>query len=67
MEELREAFAFENDPAQRFARAEAVQQQAFALVPYVNFGEWFNPVAFRSDLEGILESPIPLFWNIAKR
>ena len=67
MEELREAFAFENDPGQRFARAEAVQQQAFALVPYVNFGEWFNPVAFRSNLEGILESPIPLFWNIAKR
>jgi len=53
--------------ARLIARAEAVQQQAFALVPYVNFGEWFNPVAFRSDLEGILESPIPLFWKIAKR
>ena len=36
-------------------------------MPYVNYGQWFQPAAFRDSLEGVVISPVPFFWNISKK
>ena len=44
-----------------------LQELAFVEVPYVNFGQWILPTAFRENLDGVIVSPVPFFWNISKR
>jgi peptide/nickel transport system substrate-binding protein len=67
IEEYRDAYARESDPAKKKAIIEALQLRAFEVVPYVNYGQWFQPVAWRSSLSGVLISPVPFFWNIDKK
>ncbi len=64
MEELRDSFARETDAAKKKELAEAIQLEAFANTPYVNYGQWFQPVAWRKGVTGVLVSPVPFFWNI---
>jgi len=67
IEALRDAFAREPDPAKQLQIAEAVQRRAFEIVTYANFGKWFNPVAYRDNLTGMIPSPVQFFWNIDKQ
>ncbi len=66
-EELRDAYAREADPAKQKAIIDELQARLFEVVPYVNYGQWFQPVAWRKELSGVLVSPVPFFWNIDKR
>ena len=64
-EKLRDDYAREADPAEKKAIVEKLQTRLFDhLVPYVNYGQWFQPVVWRSNLSGVLVSPVPFFWNI---
>ena len=36
------------------------------MVPYVNYGQWFSPVAWCENVSGMLMSPIPFYWNVMK-
>ena len=67
LEELRDAFSFETDPTKQAEIGAALQARAYEVVPYVNFGQWYQPVAFRDSLDGVLNSPVPFFWNISKK
>ena len=67
IEELRDSYGLETDPVKQKRIAEALQTRAYEVVPYVNYGQWFQPVAFRDSLEGVLISPVPFFWNISKK
>jgi peptide/nickel transport system substrate-binding protein len=67
IERLRDAFARTADPGEQTRLAEAVQARAFEVVTHATFGQWFNPVAYRADLEGLIKSPVQLFWNVEKR
>jgi peptide/nickel transport system substrate-binding protein len=67
IESLRDAYAREADPGKKKAIIETLQKRAFEVVPYVNYGQWFQPVAWRSSLSGVLISPVPFFWNIDKK
>ena len=64
LEKLRDDFSREADPAKQKAIGDALQARAYEVVPYVNYGQWFQPTAFRSSLKGVLISPVPFFWNI---
>ncbi len=65
-EELRDAFAREPDAAKKKEIIDKLQGRLFDhLVPYVNYGQWFQPVAWRTGLKGVLVSPVPFFWNIS--
>ena len=66
LEELRDAYARETDPARQKAIVDELQIRSFEVVPYVNYGQWFQPVAWRTNLSGLLISPVPFFWNIEK-
>ena len=65
MEKLRDQFARETDPAKQKAIAEAVQVRATEMTSHINLGQWYQPVAARKNVSGILSAPVPVFWNIA--
>ncbi len=67
MEKLRDQFARETDPAKQKEIAEAVQVQATKMTSHINLGQWYQPIASRKTVEGILTAPVPVFWNISTK
>ena len=57
----------EPDPAKRHTMIDAIQERAFVSIPYVNVGQYFQPIAFRSNIKGVLEAGVPVYWNIEKQ
>jgi peptide/nickel transport system substrate-binding protein len=52
------------DQTRRKQIADEIQRVAFTEVPYVPWGEWFLPMAFRKSVQGVLKFTAPLFWNV---
>jgi peptide/nickel transport system substrate-binding protein len=67
MEQLRDDFARETDPAKQKAIAESVQVREIQAVTHLPLGQWYQPVAMRKAVEGMPEAPAPAFWNISIR
>ena len=68
LEKLRDDFARETDPAKQKAIATAVQQRVVNEYPtHIFLGQWYQPVAHRSNISGILEAPAQAFWNVEKK
>jgi peptide/nickel transport system substrate-binding protein len=65
MEKLRDQFARETDPAKQKAIADAVQVRATQITTHINLGQWYQPIAARKVVTGILTAPVPVFWNVA--
>jgi peptide/nickel transport system substrate-binding protein len=65
MEKLRDSFARETDPAKQKAIAEAVQVRATQTTTHINLGQWYQPIATRRSVSGVLTAPVPVFWNIS--
>ncbi|CAM5761951.1 ABC transporter substrate-binding protein [Bosea minatitlanensis] len=61
------AWAQESDPAKRRTMVDAIQTRAFVSVPYVNLGQYVQPIAFRSNIKGVLKAGVPVYWNIEKQ
>ena len=66
MEELRMAWAREGDPAARKKITDAIQKRAYDQTPYVNFGQFYWPMAYRANLKGLIVTGIPVMWNVEK-
>jgi len=67
MEELRDRFAREQDPAKRKAIAAEIQTLAVRAGMYFPLGEWFNIGAYSTKVHGILATPAAtVFWNMEK-
>jgi peptide/nickel transport system substrate-binding protein len=67
IEELKNAWARENDPDKRRAIVEDIQKQAAELVPIVPVGQFFAPIAYRTNVSNFLQTPVPVFWNVEKK
>ena len=67
IEELREAWFGSSDAASSKAAADAVQQRAFQLVPYIPTAQFIIPTAYRTNLTGVIVAPITLLWNVEKK
>lgn len=65
MEKLRDAFARETDPTKQKEIAAAVQVQATKMTSHINLGQWYQPIAARKNVSGILSAPVPVFWSIS--
>ena len=64
-EDMRSAFASATDPAKQKEIAIAIQERANELVTYVPLGQYFQPIAYdKTKIDGVLETPVPVFWNI---
>jgi peptide/nickel transport system substrate-binding protein len=66
LENLRTEFAFARTVEERQALAEQIQARAVEVVPYLIWGQWTQPLAYRSDrIEGIVPvTGITPLWNI---
>lgn len=66
LEELRIAYAKAGSTEEQQKLAEEIQQIAYEEGVYAPIGQYFVPTAWSSNLEGVLDAPAPLFWNISK-
>ena len=67
LEKLREDFLRAPDLASQKAAAAAAQKRAIEYGTHVPLGEWFQPVALRKGVEGLLLTPATVFWNVSKK
>ena len=68
LEELRDAFSKETDPAKQKALAEQVQERVLQVGTHVYLGQWYQPAAVRKDrISGLPTTPAPVFWNVEKK
>jgi len=64
---LIDSFAYAQSDEARQRIANEVQASAYNLVPYVPIGLWYNPIAYRKSLSGVLSVPgSSVYWNIKK-
>jgi peptide/nickel transport system substrate-binding protein len=66
-ERLRIAFVEATDEAERKRLAEVLQVHLAEVQPYRLLGQADVPYARRSNIAGLLPSPVMVFWNIEKR
>jgi peptide/nickel transport system substrate-binding protein len=67
IEKLRDQFVRATDPVKQKEIAEAIQKKAYEDVMWIPTGMYFQPLAYRTNLVGVLKGPAPFFWNIEKR
>ena len=67
LEALVTAWTRESDPAKQHDLVQKIQARGYVSVPYVPYGQFFQPIAFRSNIKGVLESGQPVYWNIEKQ
>ncbi len=67
IEDLRNAFNREPDIAKRKQIAVDLQRRVYEFVPYINIGQFRQPVAYRSSLSGVMATGATVFWNIEKK
>lgn len=67
LEELRRAWYQEQDPAKRRALVDDIQRQAYQSLPYIPAGQFRTRAAFRTNLQGIRPTTVPVFWGITKQ
>ncbi len=66
LEELRTAYATATSLDEQKSLAVEIQKVAFEEGVYAPIGQYFVPSAWSNALEGVLDAPAPLFWNITK-
>jgi peptide/nickel transport system substrate-binding protein len=67
IESLRDQYARETDPAKLKAIAEAAQVRATQYPTHIPLGQWYQPVAMRKNVDGMIQAPVTVFWNVEKK
>ena len=67
IERMRSEFALATDADAKKALAEAIQLRAVETVPYWPAAQLYLVRGVRSNVDGILNAAIPVYWNIAKK
>jgi peptide/nickel transport system substrate-binding protein len=68
MEKLRAAFSRETDPARQKELALAVSDRVMSQAEYAVLGQYKAFGAYRKDrIDGWLQSPVAIWWNIGKK
>ena len=65
VEAMRTAYANASEP-ERPAIVEKLQRRLAEVNPYRVLGQATQPFAYRKNVTGVLDSPIPVYWNIGK-
>jgi len=65
IEKLRADFTRQPDPAKQKQLTEQIQQLVYDEVPYVPWGQFVVPNAFRKNVQGVLQFGATLLWNIS--
>ena len=65
IEQLRDAWFDAPDVKAQAAICADIQREAFQSVPYIPMGQYLQPTAYRTGLEGVLNG-FALFWNVRR-
>lgn len=65
-DKLRNAFLKQTDDAGKKLAIEALHKRLWQTMPSIITGQAASPFAWRKNVEGVLSSPVLLFWNIRK-
>lgn len=66
LQRLRRSWWESADEAQRAKLADEIQVRAYQVVPYINGGQWKQFTAVRTNVTGVGETTVPVFWEVAK-
>ncbi len=66
IEELRVQWLKATTLDERKKLANAIQERAFEIVPYLPTGQWAPKTAYRKNVKGVIEAPAFLMWNVEK-
>ncbi|HEY0420737.1 MAG TPA: ABC transporter substrate-binding protein [Acetobacteraceae bacterium] len=66
IEALRDAWFEAPDLRTQQELARQIQQVALEEVPFIPTGLWYQPIARRGNVAGILRATRPIFWNVRK-
>ena len=64
METLRAEWVRTQDLAKKKALTDEIHRLAYEEVPYVSWGQYSLPSAYRTYVKGMLPFPAPIFWNV---
>ena len=67
IQKLRAAWIAEPDLEKQKAIVVQLQKRQYEVLPFISFGQVFQPIAYRANLEGVMRSPSSFYWNIAKK
>ena len=67
LEKLRDAFSKETDPAKQKAIAEQVQLRVLEYPTHAILGQFTQPTALRTNIDGVVHTPSLALWNIEKK
>ncbi len=65
LEEARAAFAVANSADDKLEFATAAQERLWTIGASGQLGQFFVPVAYRNNVEGLIKSPVQFFWNMS--
>ncbi len=65
LEKLRDEFTSERDLEKQKKIAAAVQARLWAIGASAYLGEFYLPVAYRKNVEGVIVSPVQFYWNMS--
>ena len=64
--DLRQDYIAAETDEERVEIAHAIQEHALEVVNYIPLGQYFPVQARRNNIEGMLESPVVVFWGVEK-
>jgi peptide/nickel transport system substrate-binding protein len=67
IEKFRDMFAKESDPAKQKQIVIDLQKYWVDNPTHVILGQWVQPAAQRTNVEGMMVAPVPVFWNMTKK
>jgi peptide/nickel transport system substrate-binding protein len=67
LEKTRLEFITADTPARQKDVIDRVQTHFYRVLPYIILGQFTAPVAYRAELQGVLEAPRLVLWNIEKK
>ncbi len=65
LEKYRAEFALATTPEEREELARQVQERLWAIAASGHLGQFFVPVAYRNNVQGLIKSPVQFFWNMS--
>jgi len=65
LEAARVAFARAGSPEEKAEIAARVQERLYAIGASGHLGQFFVPVAYRNNVQGLIKSPVQFFWNMS--
>ena len=67
LEKIRQEFLTISGDAQRKDWIDRFQKRFYEVVPYIPMGQYLAKIGYRKNVEGILDLPWMVYWNLEKK